>query len=293
MKRLSFFSILMLSFFFLLSHTNAQESFKIGVLAKRGAANCMKQWSATADYLSQKLPGKSFKIIPLDFDQVEPAVQKKEVDFVLVNSSMFITLKRKFNVAPVTTMINSRQGKAVKEFGGVILARADNGAINNLSDLKGKKFIAVEENSFGGWQMAFRELKANGIDPQKDFAKLAFAGTHDNVVLAVRNKVMDAGTVRTDTYERMAAEGKIDMKDFKIINTQSNAGFPFALSTRLYPEWPLSSLSHVNTAVAVEVTKVLSAMSADDPAAKAAKVVGWSAPLDYTSVEDCLSDLNL
>lgn len=293
MKRNSVFLIIMLSLFFFLSNLQAQESFKIGVLAKRGAANCMKQWSATADYLSQKLPGKSFKIIPLDFDQVEPAVQKKEVDFVLVNSSMFITLKRKFNVTPVTTMINSRQGKSVKEFGGVILARADNSAINSLADLKGKKFIAVEENSFGGWQMAFRELKANGIDPQKDFAKLAFAGTHDNVVLAVRNKVMDAGTVRTDTYERMAAEGKIDLKDFKIINTQSGNGFPFALSTRLYPEWPLSSLSHVNADAALEVTKALSSMSSDSPAAKAAKVVGWSAPLDYSSVEECLSDLNL
>ena len=28
----------------------------------------------------------------------------------------------------------------------------------------------------------------------------------------------DAGTVRTDTLERMTAEGKIDIKDFKIIN---------------------------------------------------------------------------
>ena len=38
----------------------AQQSYKIGILAKRGATNCMKQWSATADYLSAKIPGKTF-----------------------------------------------------------------------------------------------------------------------------------------------------------------------------------------------------------------------------------------
>jgi twitching motility protein PilJ len=206
---------------------------------------------------------------------------------------MFISLKRNYNVTAINTMINSRQGKPLKEFGGVILTRSDNGAINSLADLKGKKFIAVKESSFGGWQMAYRELKQSGIDPKKDFAKLAFAGTHDNVILAIRNKVMDAGTVRTDTFERMAVEGKIDMKEFKIVNPQKHSGFPFVVSTRLYPEWPLACLSHISTDITTQVSKALAGMSANDKAAKDAKVIGWTNPLDYSPVEECLAELNL
>jgi two-component system sensor histidine kinase TtrS len=271
----------------------AGDEYKIGVLAKRGAAKCMQQWKATADYLNQKIAGKTFVIVPLDFGKIEPQTASKGIDFVLANSSFFVELEHKHGVKAVATMINTRQGQSLKEFGGLVVTKAGNSAINSFADLKGKKFMAVDEASFGGWQMAYRELVESGIDPKKDFAKLVFGKTHDNVLLAVRNGVMDAGTVRTDTYERMAAEGKVDMGDFKIINEQKHAGFPFVSSTRLYPEWPLAKLAHVPDAVANEVASALIAMDAGSQAAKDAKITGWSKPLDYQPVDDCLKVLHI
>ena len=271
----------------------ANETYRIGVLAKRGAVKALEQWKATGDYLSSTLQGKTFEIVPLDFDKVNSAIEKGDVDFFLVNSSMFVTAKVRYGSAAVATMINSRQGIPLNAFGGVIFTQADNAAINSLDDLKGKRFMAVEEASFGGWQMAFKEFVDAGIDPGKDFASLEFGGKHDNVVLAVMNGAVDAGTVRTDTLERMAAEGIIDLSEFKIVHAMKHEGFPFVCSTRLYPEWPLAKTAKTSDEVARAVADALRQMSPDHPAAKAAKVVGWAAALDYGPVEDLQKSLGI
>lgn len=65
--------------------------YKIGVLAKRGAAKAMKKWGSTADYLTNKLQADTFTMVPLDFEEVFPAIEYRELDFFLVNSSMFVT----------------------------------------------------------------------------------------------------------------------------------------------------------------------------------------------------------
>lgn len=271
----------------------AGDHYKIGVLAKRGPVKAMEQWKATADFLNQKVTGKTFEIVPLDFDAVNPALDNGNVDFFLVNSSMFVTAKVRFGASAIATMINSRQGQPLKLFGGVVLTLADNDAINTLADVKGKRFMAVKKSSFGGWQMAYKEFLDAGIDPFQECASVEFSGKHDNVVLAVQNGVVDCGTVRTDTLERMASEGLIDMEEFKIVNKTSHSDFPFVCSTTLYPEWPLAKTKNTDPQVAQEVVAALKQMTADDAAAKSAKVVGWTDALDYGPVEDLQKALHV
>ncbi len=263
----------------------AQAEIKIGVLAKRGATKAMAKWKATGDYLSGKL-GEPVTIIPLKFTAIEPMVKDKKIDLLLANSAFYVEMEKKYGVKAVATLINSRDGKALKTFGGVVLVRKDS-PIQTLADIKGKKFMCVKYSSFGGAQMAWRLLLDNGIDPKKDFAAFAEGKKHDNVVLAVKSGVMDAGTVRTDTLERMAGEGKINMADFRIIHPVSD-DFPFVRSTRLYPEWPMAALKHVDSGKAQKVGAALKAMSSGDQAAKNAKIVGWSEAADYGPVRDCL-----
>lgn len=263
----------------------AENTYKIGVLAKNGPVKALQMWKATGDYLSQKIEGMNFEVVPLGFDEVNPAIENKKVDFFLVNSSMFITAKVKYGARAVATMVNSRQGKPLQSFGGVIIASAYNDAVNGIEDLKGKSFMAVKKSSFGGWQMAYKELVDAGINPNVDFSKLEFGEKHENVVYAVMNEVVEAGTVRTDTLERLAAEGAIDMGDFKIINEKTRADFPFKCSTQLYPEWPLASVAGTPETVAAAVVSALKAVKPEDDAAKSAKVVGWVDALDYAPVE--------
>ena len=266
----------------------ADDMIKIGVLALRGPEKAMSQWLPTAEYLSEKI-GKQVRIQPLKFTEVPIFLKGKKVDFFLVNSSMFADMKNQFGGEAIASLINSRQGKALNQFGGVIFVKADS-PIQSLADIKGKTFMAVKKSSFGGYQMAQRLLLQNGIDPEKDTKLFKEGGTHDMVVDMVSKGVIEVGTVRSDTLERMTAEGKADMTKLRILNAQKD-DFPFVRSTELYPEWPMAATADTDPALVAQVKEALLAMPSDSPAAKAAKIVGWSAPLDYKVVEDCMKEL--
>ena len=123
--------ILLLSVFCFAMTAHAGEVYKIGVLAKRGPVKALTQWKATGDYLTATIPGKTFEIVPLDFDEVNPAIAGEKVHFFLVNSSMFVTAQVNYGAEAILTMINSRQGQPLKSFGGVIITTEDNEAINS------------------------------------------------------------------------------------------------------------------------------------------------------------------
>lgn len=261
---------------------------KIGVLAKRGAPHCMQKWGATGAFLSEAL-GTRVRILPLNFEAIEPVVVAGRVDFVLANSAFYVELEKKHGCRAVVTLINSRNGNALSEFGGVIFVRRDS-PIQNLDDIRGKKFMVVKRSSFGGSQMAWRLLLDHGIDPQQDCAQVTEGSKHDNVVLAVLNGTCDVGTVRSDTLERMADEGKIKLADFRIVN-RIDDGFPFGHSTRLYPEWPLAAVAATDQATAAKVAAALQSLKVTDIAARAAKIVGWADPADYGPVRECLQTI--
>jgi len=286
MKKITVSVLAVLAFAMMIIAGPAQAQTKIGVLAKRGAPKCMQKWGATARYLTEKL-GTPVKIVPLKFEAIKPAVAGKNVDFVLANSAFYVELEKELGCTAITTLINSRKGNALSEFGGVILVRKDS-PITTLEDIRGKKFMVVKKSSFGGAQMAWRLLMDNGIDPEKDCSEFLFGNKHDNVVLAVQNGICDAGSVRSDTLERMADEGKIDLADFRVIH-QASDDFPFVHSTRLYPEWPLAATATADADLAQKMAQALQEMQPTDTAAQTAKIVGWAAPADYSTVRECLT----
>ena len=269
------------------------REIRIGVLAKRGREWCLEKWGPTARYLTDRIPGHSFSIVPLGFEDIYPAVKRDELDFILANPSFYVGLEALHGATRIVTLKNLRLGKPCMVFGGVIFHRADRTDIERLNDLRGKTFMAVEEASLGGWLAVWRELKEMGIDPHRDFAELKFGGTHDAVVYAVRDGVVDAGSVRTDTLERMAQEGKIRLEDYRVIQAYNDehGHLPFLHSTRPYPEWPLAKLPHVSGQLAEKLAVTLMIMPADSPAARAARCAGWTIPLNYQPVHDCLKEL--
>ena len=295
MRLMRFFLIIQLVFLGMSpTIANAEDPFiKIGVLSHRGDTFTLNSWNPTARYLTNKLPDYDFEIIPLDFDEVDKAVKQQEVDFILVNPGIYVNLEYKYRVSRLATMFNLRGEEAYKVFGGVILTRKDRKDIQTFEDLHGKSFMAVDATSLGGFQMAWRELNAKGINPYEDFSKLEFGGIHDHVVRSVVNGTIDAGTVRTDILERMSNAGDLDLNEVRIINPQTDSNFPFRLSTRLYPEWPFSKVQKTSDDLAKKVALALFAMPKDHPAALAGKYAVWDLPLDYQQVHELFQELKL
>jgi two-component system, sensor histidine kinase and response regulator len=274
---------------------NTANEVRIGVLAKRGPERCLEKWEATAAYLTEQISDNTFTIVPLGFDEVIPAVERREVDFVLSNPSFYVILEQDNLATRIATLKTHQSDQSLTEFGGVLICRQDNESIASYKDIQGKRFGAVADTSFGGWRVVQRELCEQGIDPVKDCSELVFCGTHDRVIYAIANGSVEVGSVRTDTLEHMASEELIRIEDFRVLPVYegSTDDFLFNISTRLYPEWPMAKVTGTSDDLAEHVAAALLHMSPEDEAAIAARCHGWSFPGNYQLVHDCLKSLRI
>ena len=288
-------SVLCLLFSFLSAFPQNSKTLKIGVLANRSADKCFQTWEPTAEYLSQEIPDYNFKIVPLSFREFMTSAENEWVDFVITNPALYVQLETNDGAVKIATMRRLEKDHVLTEFGSLIITRIDNKNIKTVQDLMNKRVMAVEKQSFGGWIIVARMLKENKIDPDHDFADLLFAGSQDSVVYAVRKGVADAGIIRTGIFEDLVAAGKINPKGFAVINNHmtDDDTFPLIHSTQQYPEWPFAKLKHVSDAIAERVEAKLLQMPQNHPAATAAHIAGWSLPLNYQEVQQCLKELKL
>lgn len=272
-----------------------QPPILIGVLANRGDEIALQEWGPTAEYLEKNLAPLHFKIIPYTFNEITNASKIGEISFVATNPSVYSYLEYHGLAQRIVNLQVPGKTKPETYFGGVIFTRSDRDDIIRLEDLKGQRFVAVDQDSLGGWQAAWKELKTAGIDPLTDFSSLRFTGNQDDSVLTVLNNDADAGTVRSSQIERMAGEGKINSSQIKVLNDMHDTypGFPYLLSTSLYPEWPFAAGTGTDPNLSKKVATVLLEMDKDDPAAIALHGAGWAIAQDHTAVHELLKTLNL
>ena len=270
----------------------AEEPIRIGVLAFRPKAQALKQWQPLAAYLETAL-GQRVALTIYGYDLADALTQNK-VDVVFTNPGHYVLLKhRNRPSAPLVTQITLVDGHELTSFAGAIFTRADESGINSLADLTGKRIAATGTESLGGYQMqAFELLEAGVALPGKD--KLLTTGMpHDSAVAAVLAGRADAGFARSGVLESLAREGKLDLARLKIINRQNLPAFPYVISTRLYPEWPVAVMPQVDEKLARRLTVALLSLPPDSAAARAAGIGGFTIPADYSGVEEVLRKLRM
>ncbi|MBD1388074.1 PhnD/SsuA/transferrin family substrate-binding protein [Neiella sp. HB171785] len=272
----------------------AEELVRIGVIAKRGYEITLMRWQPMADYLTGQIPGYEFEVLPLDFDQVRQAVASGNVQFVLVNASIYVQLEQDYGVSRIATLKNQKSGKVFSTFGSVIFSDNRKLQLKKVKQLRNKRIAAVDKASLGGWHMALKVMMDHGIDPEHDVQSVQFKGTHDRVVQAVLAGEADVGIVRTDHLEQMASEGHIDLSVISALPPPSESlnEFPFLLSTELYPEWPFSRVAFTSDELAEKVAAALITMP-QNGAATAANIAGWTVPYHYKPVRNLLRQLQL
>ncbi|MET4027324.1 diguanylate cyclase (GGDEF)-like protein/PAS domain S-box-containing protein [Marinobacter sp. MBR-99] len=274
------------------ANPGARDAVRFGVLSYRPDPVIQTHYSLLADYLSRET-GLSVQLLVLNQDDMNRALASNRIDVFLTNPSHFLVIRSERSLTGVlATLHREWAGQATGSLGGLMLTRAEREDINVLTDLKGKSIATPGMNYLGGFQAPALELWDAGVDVQRH-NRMVHLGNHDRVIRAVLTGDTDAGFVRTGIYEELIRETPSLAGELKIINPQRLAGFPFAVSTRLYPEWPLVALPHVDSKIVRRLASALFALEADHPAAQAAGLAGFSPPADYQSVEQVARTLRI
>ena len=140
-------------------------------------------------------------------------------------------------------------------FRGVIITRTDNDKIRKLEDCIGKKWIAVDPGSAGGYLYPLGHFIENGIKPA-DFAEISFApgpgGKQEKVVLAVHAGKYDVGSIREGTLGLLAE--KIDIGSIRVL-----------ARTRWYPGWVYFSRRGLDAKIVARIKDALIDLDYDQP----------------------------
>lgn len=260
---------------------------RIGVLAFLGWEAAFSDWGPLAQHLETALPPRRFALAYYDGAGLREAVRREEVDFVITNSGHYAALESELGISRIATLDSPGVPSPARAIGSAVIARADRSDLAVLADLEGQRVAAVGEQAFGGFQVAWRELRRQGIEPE-DFAQLDFLGfPMSRIVTAVADGEADAGIVRACLLEDLARSGAIRLADFKVLSPRREPGFGCGLSTELYPDWPIASVRRTDLRLAKAVAAALLAMPPTP------KGYAWTAPVDYRPVHDLFRDLEI
>lgn len=262
-----------------------EQVFKVGVTSFRDKAVTTAEWQPTMDFLTARIPGARFEVVPLNLPEFEGALQAKSLDFLITNPQHYIAVEAKYAVSRIATLVKSEGGKIVNRFGGVIFTRADRNDIKDILQIKGKRVAATDQTSFAAYLIQYDLLMENGIDLQKDCQVQYLGFPQDLSVQAVLDGRADVGFARSGVLESMAGEGKLDLTRIKVLHRQHAEDFPFLVSSALFPEWPLAAAPHLSFDITNKVVAALLLMPPDAPAAKRGRYFRWSTPVEYQSVQ--------
>jgi len=277
----------LLSFFCFSTSPALGKTVAIGVFAYQGERASTSDWNPLINYLNQALPEHSFRLENHDAESLRKAIAEQRIDLVITNPGHYITMEAEFGLSRIATL-ESFGVSAAKALGSVVLVRSDRTDLRELSDLAGKRVAAVAPDAFGGYLLAAQEMLHRGVDPEFNLKEVLFVGLPMNkVVAAVLEGKVDAGIVRACVPEQMVRDAQLQSADFRVLSPRHEDQFPCALSTPLFPNWPLAVTRQTDTVLAKRVAHALLSMP------QTADGMGWTVPADYQPVHDLYRELRV
>lgn len=91
--------------------------------------------------------------------------------------------------------------------------------VKTLADLKGKDVSFGSQSSTSGHLMPRSFLLQAGLDPEKDFRRVAYSGAHDATAVAVAGGKVQAGALNISVWEKLVAEKRIDASKVRVVFT--------------------------------------------------------------------------
>ena len=152
-----------------------------------------------AAYLSKQLGLRVDLVVPSDYDTVTSELASGAIDVAILPPLLYVIAKKR---TPDLTLIAQLVVEGGGQFLSYIVTAAD-APVHSLADLKGKRFAFVDKFSTTGYLLPLDLLSGSAIEPNRDFARVVFAGSHPEVVKLVITHKVDAGAIASTTFRQM------------------------------------------------------------------------------------------
>jgi phosphonate transport system substrate-binding protein len=215
---------------------HAQQVFRITAIPDESPTELARKAEPLVKYLESKL-GMKVEYTPVtDYAAAVETLVNKKVDMAWFGGFTFVQAHHRSNgrVIPIV------QREEDEKFRSVFIT--SDPAIKALADLKGKDVSFGSQSSTSGHLMPRSFLLAAGIDPDKDFKRVAYSGAHDATVAAVASGKVQAGALNISVWEKLVADKKVDADKVKVFyatptyydyNWTVHADMPAALRDKL------------------------------------------------------------
>jgi phosphonate transport system substrate-binding protein len=204
------------------------------------------------EYLKKETGYNIRQIFPDTFDEHMSLVGQGKVDISFSNPYVYVKTAHRYGEKAFAQVI---ENSGHKNFRGQIICRADNPSIRTLEDCKGKRLIAVDLTSAGGYLYPMGQFYDHGIR-QQDFAEVHFSpgpgGKQEKVILAVYAGQYDIGLIREGSLNVVA--DKIDIRQIRVI-----------AYSKFYPGWVYSARKNLNPEVLHKIQAALFKLSVENP----------------------------
>ena len=203
------------------------------------------------EYLAETTGLRLRQIFPDTFDEHLNMLVQGRMDISFSNPFIYVKAADR-GAARAFARVMEPSGR---NFRGQIICRADDEGIEALDDVRGKRWIAVDPSSAGGYLFALGHFLEHGIHAS-DFAQVAFApgpgGKQEKVVLSVASGEFDVGSIREGTLD--VAKDKVDLSRIRVL-----------AFTRWYPGWVYSVRAGLDPDIVRKLRDALAALTPDNP----------------------------
>jgi len=188
----------------------------VGLIPSEDSRAMIANSQAMMDMLSKALgmPVKPF--VAADYNGVIEALRSKRLDVAYLGPFSYVLGTTVADIEAFAVAETKKAGRT--SYHSLIVARKDSG-ITTVADLKGKTFAFVDPSSTSGHLFPKAGLIKAGFNPDKDFGRVIFSGSHDSNAVAVQNKKVDAVAIADRILDAAFAKGLAKREDLVVVWT--------------------------------------------------------------------------
>jgi len=187
------------------------RDLEFGITPVLGQSTMQADFDPLMAYLSQALGRKVVLYVARDYGDLRVQMESGAVDIGSYSPFAYVDAVRGGRVRIIAQSLID----GAASYRGVIVVRKDSG-LKSVADLRGRRFAFVDPKSASGYVYPRAMLRDRGIDPDRYFKSVIFAGDHNRAIASVLARTVEAGAVY-DGALRIAKAAGTPTEDLAIL----------------------------------------------------------------------------